>query len=113
SSRDRKGRMTHLQACMRYRAQDQGTAGVPPSETPYENGSHWGHADAPHAFGLLRPAATGHAAAPPSSVMNWRRLGSSMGSPPGTRCASLPQAQDVPEAPEGPWGRPESFWFRV
>src|SRR5262249_15595964 len=28
---------------------------------------------------------------------------------PGTRCASLPQAQDAPEAPAGPWGRPESF----
>jgi hypothetical protein len=28
---------------------------------------------------------------------------------PGTRCASLPQPQDVPEAPAGPWGRPESF----
>src|SRR6516165_313611 len=42
------------------------------------------------------------AAAPPSSVMNWRRLRSSMGSPPGTRCASLPQAQDAPEAPAGP-----------
>src|SRR6516162_4396018 len=28
---------------------------------------------------------------------------------PGTRCASLPQAQDAPEAPAGPWDRPESF----
>jgi len=28
---------------------------------------------------------------------------------PGTRCASLQQAQDVPEAPAGPWGSPESF----
>src|SRR5262245_5730999 len=28
---------------------------------------------------------------------------------PGTRCASLPQAQDAPEAPAGPWGRPELF----
>jgi hypothetical protein len=52
--------------------------------------------------------ATGRAAAPPSSVMNWRRLRSSMGSPRGTRCAILPQAQDAPEAPAGPWGRPES-----
>jgi len=25
---------------------------------------------------------------------------------PGTRCASLPQAQDALEAPAGPWGRP-------
>jgi hypothetical protein len=28
---------------------------------------------------------------------------------PGTRCASLPQAHDAPEAPAGPWGGPESF----
>src|SRR5262245_56701465 len=27
---------------------------------------------------------------------------------PGTRCASLAQAQDGPEAPASPWGRPES-----
>jgi hypothetical protein len=26
---------------------------------------------------------------------------------PGTRCASLQQAQDAPEAPAGPWGKPE------
>jgi hypothetical protein len=44
-----------------------------------------------------------------TSVMNWRRLRSSMGSPLGTRRASLPQAQDAPEAPAGPWGRPEMF----
>jgi len=31
------------------------------------------------------------------------------GLPSGTRCASLPQAQVAPEAPAGPWGRPESF----
>jgi hypothetical protein len=37
-------------------------------------------------------------------VMNWRRLRSSMGSP--HRCASLPQAEDVPEAPAGRWARP-------
>jgi hypothetical protein len=59
---------------------------------------------------LCARAASGHAAAaPPSSVMNSRRLRSSMGSLPGTRYASLPQAQDAPEAPAGPWGRPESF----
>src|SRR5262249_25382437 len=46
-------------------------------------------------------AASGHAAAPPSSVMKWRRLVSSMGSPLGTRCASLPQVQDASEAPAG------------
>jgi hypothetical protein len=28
---------------------------------------------------------------------------------PGTRCASLPQAQVAPEAPASPWGSPESF----
>src|SRR5262249_15254213 len=28
---------------------------------------------------------------------------------PGTRCASLQQTQDAPEAPAGLWGRPESF----
>jgi hypothetical protein len=28
---------------------------------------------------------------------------------PGTRCASLQQAQDAPEAPASPWARPESF----
>jgi hypothetical protein len=55
-------------------------------------------------------AASGHVApAPPSSDMNWRRLMSGMGSPPGTRCASLPQTQDAPEAPASPWGKPESF----
>jgi hypothetical protein len=31
------------------------------------------------------------------------------GLPSGTRCASLQQAQDAPEAPAGPWGRLESF----
>ena len=28
---------------------------------------------------------------------------------PGTRYPSLPQPKDVPEAPAGAWGRPESF----
>src|SRR5437899_2869060 len=31
------------------------------------------------------------------------------GLPSGTRCASLPQAQDARKRPAGPWGRPESF----
>jgi hypothetical protein len=31
------------------------------------------------------------------------------GLPSGSRRARLPQAQDAPEAPPGPWGRPESF----
>ena len=44
-------------------------------------------------------AASGQAtAAPPSSVMKCLHLTPSMGSPPGTRCASLPQAQDAPVA---------------
>ena len=38
-----------------------------------------------------------------------RLISNRNGSPPGTRCASLPQAQDDPEAPAGPWGRPELF----
>ena len=59
---------------------------------------------------LLGGAAAAWPLAAPRMVMNARRLVSSMGSPPGgTRCASLPQAQDTPEAPAGPWGRPESF----
>jgi hypothetical protein len=34
---------------------------------------------------------------------------------PETRCASLPQAQDAPETPAGPWGRPEyaRFWPKI
>jgi hypothetical protein len=31
------------------------------------------------------------------------------GLPSGTRRASLPQAENAPVAPGGPWGRPESF----
>src|SRR6516225_5966067 len=44
-------------------------------------------------------AASGHAAAaPPSRVMSWRRLRSSISPPPGTRCASLLHAhQDAPQ----------------
>ena len=34
---------------------------------------------------------------------------SGLGIAPGTRCASLPQAQHSPEAPLCPWGGPESF----
>jgi hypothetical protein len=44
-------------------------------------------------------AASGHAVAPPSSVMNLRRSYVEHGLPSGIRCASLPQAQDVPKAP--------------
>jgi hypothetical protein len=71
--------------------------------------SHWAltreGADPPQRSGCCARAASGHvAAALPSRVMNWRRLRSSMGSPPGTRRASLPQAQDALEAPAGPWG---------
>jgi GAF domain-containing protein len=43
--------------------------------------------------------ATGHAAAAPSRVMNWRRLRSSVGSSYST--------EDASEAALGPWGRPE------
>ena len=46
---------------------------------------------------------------PPSSVMNARRFTSSMGSNPGTRCASLQQAQDAPEDTRRSLDRPESF----
>jgi hypothetical protein len=54
-------------------------------------------------------ATGGEAAALLSSVMNWRRLEVEHGLLPGTRCASLLQGQDAPEAPAGPWNRPESF----
>src|SRR5260221_3808568 len=37
--------------------------------------------NAPSEVGVCAPAASGDAAAAPSSVMNWRRLRSSMGSP--------------------------------
>ena len=48
---------------------------------------------APGIAGCCACAAIGNAAAaPPSNVMNWRRLTSIMGSPSGTRWASLPQA---------------------
>jgi hypothetical protein len=46
---------------------------------------------------------------PPIRAMNSRRAVSGMGSPSETRCASLQQAQDAPEAPAGPWGSPELF----
>jgi hypothetical protein len=46
---------------------------------------------------------------PPSRAMNSRRVVSSMGSSPEPAFASLPQAQDAPKAPAGPWGNPELF----
>jgi hypothetical protein len=38
-----------------------------------------------------------------------RKQGSPSGTLPKTRCASLPHAEPVAEAPAGPWGWPESF----
>ena len=50
-------------------------------------------------LGCCARAASGHAAAaPPSSVMNWRRPMTSMEIPSGTRSESLQQGEDVPEA---------------
>src|SRR5262249_42407534 len=63
---------------------------------------------------LLRARRERHAAAPPRSVMNARRLmsdiglSSRLGAPVG-----LPLAQPTPRRPAGPWGRPESFWNRA
>ena len=57
--------------------------------------------DAPHPLALLRPRREQPRS---GTMMKWRRLVSSVGSPPGTRCASLPQVQDASEAPAGPWG---------
>ena len=56
-------------------------------------------------------AASGHAAAAPprSSVMKLAPSEIEHGLLPGTRCASLQQAEDAREAPAGPWGGPESF----
>jgi hypothetical protein len=56
-------------------------------------------------------AASGHAtAAPPSSGDELASSYVEHGLPFGTRLsASLLQAQHAPEAPAGPWGRPESF----
>src|SRR5262245_8352336 len=54
-------------------------------------------------------AASGHAAAPPSSVMNWRRLTSSMGSPPEPAVPAYSRLRMCRNRPAGPWGRPESF----
>src|SRR6516165_1659429 len=57
-------------------------------------------------------ATSGHVAAPPRSVMNARRLMSSMQplrALPNPAKRSLPHAEAAAEAPAGPWGRPELF----
>jgi hypothetical protein len=64
----------------------------------------------PHPIGLLRarrerPRCRSAAEQRDELASSWIEHGLL----PGTRCASLPQAQDAPEAPLGPWGRPESF----
>jgi hypothetical protein len=57
-------------------------------------------------------AATGHAAAPPSSVMNARRLMPNIGGSSNrlvSPSVGLPHAQHASERRLGPWGRPELF----
>ena len=54
-------------------------------------------------------AASGHAAALPSRVMNWRRLGSRMGSSPEPAVPAYSRLRMPRKRPAGPWGRPESF----
>jgi hypothetical protein len=52
----------------------------------------------------------GHAAAAPaSSVRNWRRLRSSMGSSPEPAGPAYRTFRMNRKRPAGPWGRPESF----
>ena len=48
-------------------------------------------------------AASGHAAAPPSSVMNWRRLRSSMGSSPEPAVPAYRRLRMPRKRPAGPW----------
>src|SRR5436309_1330673 len=55
--------------------------------------------------GCCARAASGHAAAPPSSVMNSRRLMPNIGLPPPP--VGLPHAQPAAEGPASPWGRPQ------
>src|SRR5215475_7750501 len=70
----------------------------------------------------------GHVAAPPSSVMNWRRLMTDMGflpsrsvrgSPgwndhhPDTAAVSLPDVQPAAEWPAGPWGKLHHHYIRM
>src|SRR5262245_2621911 len=58
--------------------------------------------------GCCALAVSGHVAAPPSSVMNSRRLMWDMGFPsrlgvPRTRAVSLPHLRVPPKPPAGPW----------
>jgi hypothetical protein len=66
------------------------------------------HADPPHPPCCAR-AASGQAAAPPSSVRNWRRFKSSMGSSPEPAVPAYSRRRMPRKRPAGPWGRPESF----
>src|SRR5215831_14223383 len=52
-------------------------------------------------------AASGHTAAPPSSVMKLRLLMSDIGVPPPP--VGLPHAQPAADGSASPWGRPELF----
>src|SRR5262245_28393121 len=60
-------------------------------------------------------AASGHAAAPPSSAMNARRLMSDMGACSPALCQGYgctvgsPRIQDITERTVGPWATPEMF----
>jgi hypothetical protein len=73
-------------------------------------------------LGCCARAASGHAAALPSSVMNFRRLVSNMGFPPGrrhhnrlasARAVASPYVQPAAERSASPWARPESFLMEV
>jgi hypothetical protein len=79
---------------------------VPDSPAQHE------HADATHPLALLcarreRPSSYRRRTAKQRDEL--ASLYVEHGLLPGTRCASLPQPQPAPEAPAGPWGRPESF----
>jgi hypothetical protein len=55
--------------------------------------------------GYCARAASGHAAAPPSSVRNWRRLTLSMGSSPEPAVPAYRRLSMHRKGPAGPWGR--------
>jgi hypothetical protein len=67
-------------------------------------------ADASHPLALLRAGGERPCGSPAAEQRDeLASLYVEHGLLPGTRCASLQQAQDAPEAPAGHWGRPESF----
>src|SRR5262249_44831610 len=72
-------------------------AGIPPARTPITG-----------IAGCCARAASGHAAAPPSSVMNSRRLMSDMGAC-FPRLAPMKRTQGNTERTAGPWATPEMF----